>query len=100
MEERAIGSGRKRAKLVSQSSPPSANPSAPLKIVHISEGQSDATNEPPPRRQYLTKSKAAATSIFGHSRKPVGMGSHPFKSSYSADSRTQGSTTTAPSSSL
>ena len=100
VEERAIGSGRKRAKLVSQSSPPSANPSAPLKIVHISEGHSDATNEPPPRRQYLTKSKAAATSIFGHSRRPVGMGSHPFKSSYSADSRTQGSTTTAPSSSL
>eukprot|EP00258_Populus_trichocarpa_P031986 XP_024448005.1 uncharacterized protein LOC18109494 isoform X1 [Populus trichocarpa] len=100
VEERAIGSGRKRAKLVSQSSPPSANPSAPLKIVHISEGHSDATNEPPPRRQYLTKSKAAATSIFGHSRRPVGMGSHPFKSSYSADSRTQGNTTTAPSSSL
>ncbi|KAJ6886286.1 hypothetical protein NC651_026847 [Populus alba x Populus x berolinensis] len=66
------------------------------KVVHVSEDHSDATAALPPRRQYLTRSKAAASSAFDQTRK-LGQ---PFKSSSSADSKIQGSTTFTPSSSL
>nr|TKR91526.1 hypothetical protein D5086_0000222180 [Populus alba] len=89
-----------QAKLASESSPPGANPFAPPQVVHVSEGRFDATVELPPRRQYLTRSRVVAPSTFGRSMKPLGMSSHPSKSSSLADSKTQGNTTSTPSSSL
>nr|TKR85183.1 hypothetical protein D5086_0000250360 [Populus alba] len=71
VEERVVGFRSKRDKL----------------------GHSNATIEPPPRRQYLRRSKAAATY---HSRKSL----RKSKSSSSANSRTQGRTVSSPSSSL
>jgi len=96
MEEKTVGSGHKRPKLVaSRSSPPGAKPSTSLKIVQVSEGHTNVTAEPPLRRQYLTQSRAAASSIHGHLGKLVGTGCCPSKSSSTVDSKTQGNTTSA-----
>jgi hypothetical protein len=96
MEEKTVGSGHKRPKLVaSRSSPPGAKPSTSLKIVQVSEGHTDVTAEPPPIRQYLTQSRAAASSTLRHPGKLVGMGCCPSKSSSTADSKTQGNTSSA-----
>jgi len=67
VEEKTVGSGHKRPKLVSSRfNPPGAKPSAPPKVVQVSEGHNDVTAEPPPRKQYLTQSRAAASSTPGH----------------------------------
>lgn len=101
VEERIVGSGLKCPKLVaSRPSPPGANPSASPKLVQVSEGHTDVTAEPPPRRQYLTRSRDAASFTFGHQGKPVGMGCCPSKSSSTADSKTRGTTTSASPSAL
>jgi hypothetical protein len=99
--EKAVDSGRKRAKLVtSQSSPLEPLLSASPKIVQVSEGQTADTVEPPPQRQYLIRSRVAASSFFGHPGKPVGMGRCPSRSSFMVDSRTQGNTASASTPSL
>jgi len=99
--EKAVDSGRKRAKLVaSQSSPPEPLLSASPKIVQVSEGQTADTVEPPPQRQYLIRSRVAALFSFGHPGKPVGMGRCPSRSSSMVDSRTQGNTASASTPSL
>jgi len=93
LEEKIVGSGHKRPKLVtSRSSPPGAKPSTSLKIVQVSEGHTYVTAESPSIKQYLTQSRAVAT--LGHPGKLVGMGCW-AKSSSTANSKTQGNTSSA-----
>jgi len=84
----------KRAKLASHLGSPEVSSGSP-QIVHVSEACYEAATASPPRRQYLTRSKAA--SITGRSGVPLGKSGRPPKNSSLADSRLQGST---PSSSL
>ena len=58
-EERAAISDRKRAKLATHSGPLGDHPPGSPPVVSVED---DTTAELPPRRQYLTRSKAAATS--------------------------------------
>nr|TKS08958.1 hypothetical protein D5086_0000097360 [Populus alba] len=95
MEERVSHSECKRAKLASQPGCPDASFGFP-QVVHVSEDHFNDTAALPPRRQYLTRRKAVATSTFGRS----GKSGQPSKSSSPADSRIQGSTASTPSSSL
>jgi len=80
----------KRAKLALHPRSPEVS-SGSLQVVHVSE----AAAAPPPRRQYLTRSKAA--SAIRCPGVPLGRSGRPSKTSSLADSRIQGST---PSSSL
>jgi hypothetical protein len=98
VEERARCFVRKRAKLASQPRSPDTSSDSP-RVVHVSKDRFDTATTLPPRRQYLTRSKAAATPAFGRSRMSLGK-SGPSKSSSSADSRIQSSTASTPSSSL
>jgi hypothetical protein len=98
VEKRAGCSNCKRAKLASQPGSTDASSRSP-QVVHVSAARSDAAAALPPRRQYLTRRKAPATSALGRSRKSLRM-RHPSTSSSSADSRIQGNTTSTPSSSL
>jgi hypothetical protein len=58
-KERAAISDRKRAKLATHSGPLGDHPPGSPPVVSVED---DTTAELPPRRQYLTRSKAAATS--------------------------------------
>jgi len=98
VEERARCFVRKRAKLASQPKSPDTSSDSP-RVVHVSKDRFDTATTLPPRRQYLTRSKAAATPAFGRSRMSLGK-SGPSKSSSSADSRIQSSTASTPSFSL
>ncbi|KAL9372524.1 hypothetical protein Peur_034768 [Populus x canadensis] len=84
----------KRAKLDSHPGSPEVSSGSP-QAVHVSEACYEVAAPSPPRRQYLTRSKAA--SAIGRSGVPSGRRGRPSKHSSSADSRIQGST---PSSSL
>jgi hypothetical protein len=75
----------KRAKLALQTGSPDA-PSGSPQVVQVFEDCIAAAAASPPRRQYLTRSKAAAISTFGRPGKPLGMCGQPSKHS-SADSR-------------
>ena len=87
-------SEHKRAKLASHPGSPEVSSGSP-QIVHVSEACYETAAASPPRRQYLTRSKAASTT--GRSGMPLGRSGRPPKNSSSAASRLQGST---PSSSL
>uniref|UniRef100_A0A2K2C7Z6 Uncharacterized protein n=1 Tax=Populus trichocarpa TaxID=3694 RepID=A0A2K2C7Z6_POPTR len=67
VEERARCFVRKRAKLASQPRSPDTSSDSP-RVVHVSKDRFDTATTLPPRRQYLTRSKAAATPAFGRSR--------------------------------
>ncbi|KAL3576392.1 hypothetical protein D5086_021675 [Populus alba] len=95
IEERAGRSECKGAKLASWLGTPDASSGSP-QVVHVSEDHSDATAALPPRGQYLTRRKVAASSAFGR----TGKSGQPFKRSSSADSKIQGSIASTPSSSL
>ncbi|KAL3576395.1 hypothetical protein D5086_021678 [Populus alba] len=82
IEERAGRSECKGAKLASWLGTPDASSGSP-QVVHVSEDHSDATTALPPRRQYLTRRKAATSSAFGR----TGKSGQPFKRSSSADSK-------------
>jgi hypothetical protein len=84
----------KRAKLASHPGSPEVSFGSP-QVVHVSEACYEAAVASPPRRQYLTRSKAA--SAIRRPGVPLGRSGRPSKNSSSADSRIQGST---PSSSL
>lgn len=89
IEEKTVGSGHKRPKLVAlKSSPPSAKPSTPPKFEQVFEGHTDVTVKLLPRRQYSTRSRVVASSTLGHPRKLVGMSCCPSKSFSTTDSRT------------
>jgi len=66
--------------LASQPGSPDA-PSGSPQVVQVSEDCIEAATALPPRRQYLTKSKAAANSTLGRPRKPLGMCGQPSKHS-------------------
>ncbi|KAL9368170.1 hypothetical protein Peur_039369 [Populus x canadensis] len=80
----------KRAKLASHPGSPEVSSSSP-QVVHVSEVAAAS----PPRRPYLTRSKAA--SAIRRLGVPLGRSGRPSKTSSLADSKIQGST---PSSSL
>nr|TKS10929.1 hypothetical protein D5086_0000078340 [Populus alba] len=92
-EEQADISDHKRAKLITPAGPLDDHPSGSLLVVSVSED--DTTAELPPRRQYLTRSKAVTTS--GRSGK-TSQQSRPSNSSSSAE--ITGNTTSASSPSL
>jgi len=94
VEERADCYVRKRAKMVSQPRSPDAD--SP-QVVLVSKDRPDTATALPPRRQYLTRSKVAA-SAFG--RSGLFGKIDPSNSSSSVDSRIQGGTVSTPSSSL
>jgi len=85
----------KRAKLGLQPGSPDA-PSGSPQMVQVSEGCIEAAAAAPPRRQYLTRSKAAANTTFGRPGTSLGLCGQPSKHSLT-DSRIQGSTTSTPS---
>lgn len=95
IDKNARSSLCKRAKLAAQPGSPDAQSGSP-QVVQVSEGCFEAATASPPRRQYLTRSKAAANSTFGRPGKSLGLRANPSL----ADSRIQGSTTSTPSSSL
>jgi hypothetical protein len=97
VDERVDCSVRKRAKLASQPRSPDAASDSP-QVVHVSKDRFDSATTLPPRRQYLTRSKAAASSAIGCSDMFGKRG--PSNSSSSADFRIQGSSASTPSSSL
>lgn len=92
VDKSAGHSACKRAKLAAQAESPDV-PSSPL-VVQVSGACTADAATLPPRRQYLTRSRAAAKSTFDRTGKSLGQPS----SHSSADSRTQGSTTSTPSS--
>jgi hypothetical protein len=97
VDERADSFVRKRAKLASQLRSPDAASDSP-QVVHVSKDRFDSATTLPPRRQYLTRSKVAASSAFGCSSMFGKRG--PSNRSSSADFRIQGSSASTPSSSL
>ena len=97
VDERADCSVRKREKLASQPRSPDVASDSP-RVVHVSKDRFDSATTLPPRRQYLTRSKAAASSAIGCSGMFGKRG--PSNSSSSVDFRIQGSSASTPSSSL
>ncbi|KAL9397438.1 hypothetical protein Peur_011691 [Populus x canadensis] len=96
VDEGADCSERKRAKRASQPRSPDVSTDS-TQVVLVSKDRPDAAATLPPRRQYLTRSKVAA-SAYGRSGLLGKIG--PSNSSSSADSRIQGGTVSTPSSSL
>jgi hypothetical protein len=96
VEERADCSVRKRAKMASQPRSPDVSADSP-QVVLVSKDRRDTVTTLPPRRQYLTRSKVAA-SAFGRLGLFGKIG--PSNSSSSTDSRIQRGTASTPSSSL
>jgi hypothetical protein len=97
VDKRADSSVCKRAKLASQLRSPDAASDSP-QVVHVSKDRFDSATTLPPRRQYLTRRKVAASSAFGCSGMFGKRG--PSNSSSSADFRIQGSLASTPSFSL
>jgi hypothetical protein len=96
VEEWADRSVRKRVKMASQPRSPDVSADSP-QVVLVSKDCLDTATTLPPRRQYLTRSKVAA-SAFGRPGMSGKIG--PSNSSSSADSRIQGGTASTPSSFL
>jgi hypothetical protein len=67
VEERAGYSVCKWAKLALQPRSLDTSSDSP-QVVHVSKDRFDTATTLPPKRQYLTRSKATATSTFGQSR--------------------------------
>jgi len=102
MDERTAVFGCKRTKLAEAGlRDSSVKSSAPPKVVHIFyDPRTAVTDVPPPRRQYLTRSRVAASTNLSHQGKPDGVGCYPTKSSSTTDSKHQGNTDFATSFSL
>ncbi|KAL3583105.1 hypothetical protein D5086_017437 [Populus alba] len=92
VDKNAGPSACKRAKLAATAESPDI-PSSPS-VVQVSGAYTTDAATFPPMRQYLTRSRAAAKSTFGS----TGTSRRQPPSHSSADSRTQGSTTSNPSS--
>jgi hypothetical protein len=63
VEERPVSPRRKRTKLV-EAGYFGAKHSASLNVVHISNDRNVIADVEPPKRQYLTRSRVAATTNF------------------------------------
>lgn len=87
VDKSASHSPCKQAKLVAQAESPDVPSSH--SVVQVSEVCTADAATLPPRRQYLTRSRAATKSTFGRTGKSLGQTS----SHSSANSKTQGSTT-------